>query len=277
MFLFGYIITEITLTKQIISRTNSKMTERILLNERFKKIFIQLEKRGDFVRNCRTRGMSSFAEKIMQSRKNGHLVRLYLNDDVKRLITYAQAKRLIKYFNVSEAYLFKGEGPMFDDSNNLPVIATAVTDLHSEKLISAEIYSNSPANITFSSVAAFASDTFSVNQNEETEKFHIPHIQGAHIAFYINGNSMSPTIENGDLVICKSVEMGEKIDETKVYAVVMRDGTVLIKRIKLIKNDQMQTMMLKLISDNYLEHDPFEVEVTEVRKLMRVERKLTTV
>lgn len=253
------------------------MTARTLLNERFKEIFYHLEQRGDVVKNCREKGMSSFAEKIMQNKQSGHIVRKYLKEQNKRNITYDQANRLVKFYKVRKAFLFEGEGPMFEDEQLLPSSPVQQIGFNSFNDLNTDNRGLAHGNITFSSVAAFASNTFSVHQEADTEKFHIPHIQGEHIAFYINGNSMSPTIENGDLIICKSVEMGEKIDEKKIYAVVLIDGTVLIKRIKLQKQQHNQTCSFKLISDNYLEHDPFEIDATEIRKLMRVERKLTSV
>lgn len=261
--------------KQFISFTIKKMTERKLLNERFKNVFYQLEEKGDFVKHCRKKGMTSFAEKILNNKANGHLIREYLNDNKNRTITYAQAKRLIEHFNVREDFLFRGEGPVFE--------STAVSDTlwvqESSNLANqSEPKAVSTANnITFSSVAAFASGTFAVNPEEKTEQFYIPEMYGKYIAFYIQGNSMTPTIDDGDMIICKALEIGEIINENKIYAIVLNSGTVLIKRIQQIPAVGFAERKLKLISDNYLEHDPFEVPTSEIRKILRVERKLTEV
>ncbi len=252
------------------------MTERKLLNNRFKIVFNKLEERGDFVKHCRKKGMTSFAEKILNNKANGHIIRDYLNDSKNRTITYVQAKRLVEHFNIREDFLFRGTGLIFNagGSSKSDVSIPVKSPANNEPYKSAVHPAN---NITFSSVAAFASGTFSVNSSEKTEQFYIPEMYGKYVAFYIQGNSMTPTIDHGDMIICKALELGEVINENKIYAIVLHNGTVLIKRIQQIPRTAFKEKRLKLISDNYLEHDPFEVPTAEIRKIMRVERKLTDV
>jgi phage repressor protein C with HTH and peptisase S24 domain len=254
------------------------MSEKQLLNDRFKIIFRILEENGDFVKNSRDKGMASFAEKILGNRSYGHVIRACLKKDNLRTITYAQAKNLVKHFGVSEVYLFRGEGPVFSDGNE-PDINTGMNEdktcLHKPDENRNENQHEPQKNILFSSVSAFASRTFNLAAHEDTERFFIPRMGGEHIAFYIKGNSMSPTIEDGDMIICRAVETCEPVNENKIYAIVLKNGTVLIKRVQKLINKHKQMLGLKLISDNYLEHDPFEIPVNDVRKLLKVERKLT--
>ena len=254
------------------------MSEKQLLNDRFKIIFRTLEENGDFVKNSRIKGMASFAEKILGNRSYGHLVRAYLKKDNLRTITYAQAKNLVRFFGVSEAYLFRGIGPFFSDEEETDLKKTMNEVKVSHHKADENIIENQQVphkNILFSSVSAFASRTFDLGAHEDTERFFIPRMGGEHIAFYIKGNSMSPTIEDGDMIICRAVETCEPVNENQIYAIVLNNGTVLIKRIQKIINKQKQMLKLKLISDNYLEHDPFEIPVNDVRKLLKVEKKLT--
>ncbi len=52
--------------------------DRILLNERFIKVFHLLEEKGVVVKNDRNgRGMGDFAEKVLGNRAYGHIIRAY--------------------------------------------------------------------------------------------------------------------------------------------------------------------------------------------------------
>lgn len=52
---------------------------------------------------------------------------------------------------------------------------------------------------------------------------------------------------------------------------------VLVKRIQKIYSKARRLIKLKLISDNYLEHDPIILNLHQVRKIMKVERKLAAI
>jgi phage repressor protein C with HTH and peptisase S24 domain len=257
------------------------MTEKELLNERFKIVFKLLVDKGEIVKNSREKGMSNFADKIMGNKSYGHIIRAYLKETDARTITYTQAKRLAKFYHINWSYMSEGVGDIFTSSNH-----------YKEDSSSNETLAGSPksddtkldlpltehkTNILFSSISAFASSTVDVGVHEGSEQFYIPGMQGEHIAFYIKGESMTPTIDDGDMVICRSLEPHERIIENEIYAIVTNNGNVMVKRVQKILNKHRQLQQLKLISDNYLEHDPFTIPINEVRKLLKVERKLTEV
>lgn len=256
------------------------MTEKELLNQRFKVVFQHLVDKGEVVKSSREKGMSSFAEKIMGNKSYGHIVRAYLKDSDARTITYPQAKRLVKHYGVNWTYMFEGKGAIF------------VSDKEEENFSNKEISAGSPksddvftktnvpkhkTNIVFSSISAFASSTVDVGVHEDSERFYIPGMQGEHIAFYIKGESMTPTISDGDMVICRSLDSNERIIENEIYAIVTSSGNVMVKRVQKILNKHRQLQGIKCISDNYLEHDPFTLTINEVQKLLKVERKLTEI
>ena len=254
------------------------MTERKLLNDRFKVVFRALEERGEIVKNSRQKGLSNFAEKIMGNKSYGHIVRAYLKENPKRVITYQQAQRLVQCYEVNRAYLFEGVGPIFSTetdggspmSDERPTYDTAPAPV-------LDTDSTQKGNVLFSTMSAFASSTIDVSIMDATERFYIPGMQGEHIAFYIKGASMTPTIADGDMVICRSLDSHERILENEIYAIVTNAGNVMVKRIQKILGRNRQLKGIKCISDNYLEHDPFTLSLHEVRKLLKVERKLTDV
>ncbi|MGH1335625.1 MAG: S24 family peptidase [Aureispira sp.] len=251
------------------------MVERKLLNERFKIVFEALEEKGEVVKSSRKKGISNFAEKITGKKAYGHIIRACLNDE--RYITYQQAHLLVKYYQVNPLYLFEGQGAIFAIAGieSLPTNGSPKSDTPTPILSPSTTLPKT--NIVYSSLSAFASSTVDVGIQENSERFYIPGMQGEHIAFYIKGASMNPTIADGDMVICRSIDTNERIIENEIYAIVTSVGNVMVKRIQKILNKNRQLKGIKCISDNYLEHDPFTLAIHEVRKLLKVERKLTDV
>ncbi|CAA6808614.1 MAG: Putative transcriptional regulator [uncultured Aureispira sp.] len=95
------------------------------------------------------------------------------------------------------------------------------------------------------------------------------------LAFYIQGNSMAPTIANGDMVICRELEPFESIEENELYAVITTTGIVMIKRVQKVQwNGNSQIRQLNLASDNTTEEPSFQISGYNIRTLLKVEQKL---
>ncbi len=235
--------------------------ERRALNRRFKTVYKLLVKKGEIIKNNRQKSKSAFAEKLDTK---GHIIDKYLDD--RRFITYPQAKLLCAKYQVSELYLFQGIGKAFDP----PPIKLPDSE---EKLAMALGINFSP-NILFTNVEAFASNTVGVDLLEEHQRFSIPGVSGDLVAFNIKGNSMAPTIMTGDMVICAPLEDKNEMIDNEIYAIVT-SNSVYVKRVIRYFDRLKNWTHLRLISDNNVEFDPFILEIAEVRKLLKVKRKLT--
>ncbi len=229
------------------------------LNRRFIKVYQLLVERGEIIKNDRAKSKSAFARKIGTK---SHIIDLFLQD--KRRITYEQAKNLCQEFGVSEPYLFQGIGEPFQ-RQKLPD--------PEERLAMALGIDFSP-NILFTSIEAFASNTIGVDLLEQSEWFRLPGVQGEMVAFKINGDSMAPTIKTGDMVICHPLDSFNEMQNNEVYAIVTNQS-VWVKRLQKIYDEYGTLTHLKMISDNRDEFDPFVLEVSEVRKLLEVKKRLT--
>lgn len=229
------------------------------LNRRFKETYQLLTEKGEIIKNDRQKSKSCFAGKIGTK---GHIIDLYLND--KRTITYEQVKKLCAQFDISEAFMFQGIGHPFEQ-NKLP---------DPEEKLAMALGINFSPNILFTNVDAFASNTIGVDLLEENERFHIPGLKGDLVAFNINGTSMSPTINAGDMVICMPLESNTEMIDNEVYAVVTNQS-VWVKRVLRCFDRLQNWTHLKLISDNNAEFDPFIIEIGEIKKLLKVKRRLT--
>lgn len=239
--------------------------DRIELNDRFRVVFALLEERGVIVKNDRNgRGMGDFAQKLLNNRAYGHIIRAYLNPDDKRVISYSQARTLCREFGISEPYMLDGVGGPFDTE---PAVPEAILDAI-----------NAPGKIRFTSFdafAGFATDSGAVARETESEYFNLPGLSGEGlVAFPISGNSMEPIINDGDVVICEEVASLKQIRENTIYAV-KSDGSVWIKYVRPIKDGRGRIAQLKLISANHLEHDPFTEDVNERTQLFQVVRRIS--
>ncbi|MBC6993422.1 helix-turn-helix transcriptional regulator [Neolewinella lacunae] len=232
------------------------------LNDRFKEVFRILEERGEIIKNDRNgRGLGDFAKRILSNRSYGHIVRAFLNDDDKRCINYEQARRVCHEYNVNQSYLLEGEGTPFGMELPEPV-EVAGSDI--------------PLNIMFTTTEAFAGATIDSDSfvTESTDFFRLPGISGSgYVAFPIKGNSMEPIINNGDIVICKEIEGIQQIKENRIYAV-RSNGKIWIKYVQKVSDSKGRIIGLKLISANYLEHDPWIEEVEISTKLYEVVRRV---
>ncbi len=241
--------------------------DRIELNDRFRVVFALLEERGVIVKNDRSgRGMGDFAEKLLNNRAYGHIIRAYLNPDDKRVISYSQARTLCREFGISEAYMLDGQGSPFDTEPALP------------EAIKEAIYAPGRIRYTsFDAFAGYANDSGAVALEEDTEFFNLPGLDDEGlVAFPINGNSMDPIILDGDVVICKEIDSLSNIRENKIYAV-KSNGSVWIKYVRPVTDSRGRITQLRLISANHLEHDPFEEDINERTQLFQVVRRISAV
>ncbi len=238
--------------------------DRIQLNKRFIEVFKLLEERGAIVKNDRNgRGMGDFAEKILGNRAYGHIIRAYLNPQDKRVISYSQARKLCREYGVNESYMLDGIGSPF--GIELPAAKNRGTG-----------HFQAQGNILFTSTEAFAGATLENSSfvTEENNYFSIPGLSGAGlVAFPIQGNSMEPVIMSGDVVICRQTDRLSDIRDNEIYAV-KNNGQLWVKYVKKIYTGDKITH-LRLISANYLEHDPFTEEVNVDTRLYKVIRRIT--
>ena len=238
--------------------------DRRELNDRFREVFKILEDRGEIIKNDRNgRGLGDFAKRILNNRSYGHIIRAYLNESDKRCINYEQARRVCNEYGVNTEYLLEGTGTPF--GMNLP---TAPHPSNADE---------PRQNILFTSTEAFAgysvgTDSFAT---EKGSYFNLPDVFGdGYVAFPITGNSMEPVINDGDIIICREIAGVHEIRENKIYAVRSK-GSIWVKYVQPIKDSRGRISALKLISANYLEHDPWVEEVDKSTSLFEVQRRIS--
>lgn len=112
------------------------------------------------------------------------------------------------------------------------------------------------------------------NNLEENQQFHITGIYEDLVAFNINGNNMSPTLISGDMVVCMPFDNNDGVEDNELYAIVSNDS-VWVKRVQRVYDRYGCCTHLKLVSDNSDEFNPFLVELGDIKKLLKVKRRIT--
>ena len=86
---------------------------------------------------------------------------------------------------------------------------------------------------------------------------------------------MYPTITNGDIVVCEALERNDPMRDNNVYVVVT--DVVVAKRIQQIRTDGSNIPdQLRLISDNNAVYKPYEVDLQDIRQILKVKCRLTS-
>lgn len=242
-------------------------SDRVELTNRFNTVYNLLVEKGEIRKNHATKSKAAFAERLLGSKQYGHLLDKFRNQ--KRQIAYKHARILCNEFGVSEHFMFDGVGtpfPVFSDENK--VEETTKKQTYTE--------STTQGNILFTNVKAFAGAAIDAGAAAETGQYNfaIPGVQGnGLLAFHIEGNSMEPVLNFGDLVICREIEHINDIRENEIYAI-KNNGAVWVKYIQpIFKNGLVRN--LKLISANYLEHDPFIEDVNNFTRIYKVIRRIS--
>lgn len=221
-----------------------------LINKRFRAVYEALEDKKLI------KGKSDIATQLGTY---NHVINSILKG--KRNITVDQLNKLFDIYSVNANFLFGSSDQMFT-TEGLPT--SSLSDMrfgakNNIKLIHQEALAG--VGIPAESIL------------EETKRFSIPSLEGDLYAVRISGDSMLPTITNGDIVVCESVERGVPLKDNAVYVIVT--DIVVAKRIQQIKELNI-TVALHLISDNSEVYTPYQVNLDEVRQILKVKRRLTS-
>jgi phage repressor protein C with HTH and peptisase S24 domain len=226
-----------------------------IINERFCQLYKQMREMG-MIKN-----KSRLAEKLGTY---NHVINNIMKKE--RNLTIEQIHKLVDLFNVNVNYLFGRSDIMFgSDADHVEDQALRVT----EKIVEGR---NNITLVPQKAMAGYAMSLGTTDYLSQFNRFSVPNMEGNLIAFEISGDSMMPNITSGDYVICEAIERGEPLKDNAVYVVVT--DSVVAKRIQQVKENN-DLVRLRLISDNAPTYQPYEVELDEVRQILRVKARMT--
>lgn len=226
-----------------------------IVNQRFKTVFEELEKQNLI------KGKSDIAKKLGTY---NHVINSILKG--QRNITVDQLRKLFDIYLIDANYMFGLSDEMFLPGADLDgSIPTRSMD---------ERFQAQKNNITLYPHRALAGNAIESQElnPEELPTFSIPGLSGDLTAIEISGDSMYPNLTNGDIVICDPIERGQSLRENHVYVIVT--DVVVAKRVQLVRNAQ-GPERLRLISDNDNVYKPYEIDLEDIRQILKVKARLT--
>ncbi len=187
----------------------------------------------------------------------------------RRDATIELLRKVVEVYKVSPVYLFTGEGPKFmkeEGAGDFKVL-TIVTDPQNDERI---------VHVPIPAQAGYASDLSDPTFIQELPSYSLPDYKykvGTHRSFDVAGDSMEPTLFEGDKVICSYLEptlWHNSIKDNYVYVVVTQ-GDVLVKR---LQNKISESKSLLLISDNNY-YEPYPIKLNEIKEIWYVRAKIS--
>lgn len=187
----------------------------------------------------------------------------------RRDVTIELIRKAVEKYKINPMYLFTGEGPMFlkeDDHKSFRVL-TIVTDSQNDERI---------VHVPIPAQAGYAGESSDPTFIQELPTFTLPDYKykvGTHRSFDVSGDSMEPTLFEGDKVVCSYLEptlWESAIKDSYVYVVVTH-GDVLVKR---VQNRLKENKTLILLSDNAY-YDQQEVRLGDIREIWYVRAKIS--
>jgi plasmid maintenance system antidote protein VapI len=226
-----------------------------IVNQRFKNVYETLEHENLI------RGKSDIAKKLGTY---NHVINSILKG--QRNITVDQMHKLFEIYAVNANYMFGLTNDMFlPGSEHEAAIPTHAMG---------ERYQAPKNNITLYPHRALAGDAIATQDTDQEAlpTFSVPGLSGQLIAIRISGDSMYPNLTSGDIVICEPVERDTPLRENHVYVIVT--DAVVAKRIQVVRGADNEER-LRLISDNDSVYKPYEIDLDEIRQILKVKARLT--
>lgn len=187
----------------------------------------------------------------------------------RRDVTIELLRKAIAKYKMNPVYIMTGHGPMFmteENGKSFRVLSTIVTPEEEELIV----------HVPLPAQAAYAAELSDTQFIQRLPTFSLPDYKyqvGTHRSFDIPGDSMEPTLFEGDKVVCSFLEptlWESGIKDGYAYVIVTRSD-VLVRR---VKNHVAASNEIELIADNNY-YEPHRLGLDQVRELWYVRARIT--
>lgn len=187
----------------------------------------------------------------------------------RRDVTIDLLKKAVEVYKINPVYVYTGEGPLFmseEDHKHFRVL-TIVTNVQDDERI---------VHVPVPAQAGYASDLSDPTFIQDLPTFTLPDYKykvGTHRSFDVAGDSMEPTLFEGDKVVCSFLEptlWESSMKDNYVYVIVTR-GDIVVKRVFNKIKDQRK---IELHSDNEA-YAPYAINISDVREIWYVRSKIS--
>ncbi len=187
----------------------------------------------------------------------------------RRDVTIELLRKAVEKYKISPNYLLTGEGPMFlteEDHKDFRILTVMTNSQDDERIVHVPI----PAQ------AGYVSELSNPVFVQELPSYTLPDYKykvGTHRSFDVAGDSMEPTLFEGDKVVCSFLEptlWETGIKDNYVYVVITRADVVVKRVFNRIKEER----CLELGSDNSF-YDNYRIPLGDVREIWYVRAKIS--
>jgi phage repressor protein C with HTH and peptisase S24 domain len=187
----------------------------------------------------------------------------------RRDATVGLMEKTVEKYKINPVYLFTGDGPMFmtEEENQDFRTLTIVTTVNDDERI---------VHVPIPAQAGYASEHSDPNFIQDLPTYVLPDYKykvGTHRSFDVAGDSMEPTLFEGDKVVCSYLEptlWETGIKSSYVYVIITK-ADVLVRRVSNLLKESRQ---LELISDNHYYEKTF-VKLNDIREMWYVRARIS--
>jgi phage repressor protein C with HTH and peptisase S24 domain len=187
----------------------------------------------------------------------------------RRDVTIELLRKAVETYKINPVYIYTGEGPMFmseEDYSSMRVLTIVTNTEEDERIVHVPV----PAQ------AGYPGELSNPKFIEDLPTYSLPDYKfkvGTHRSFDVAGDSMEPTLFEGDKVVCSFLEptlWESSIKDNYVYVIVTR-GDVMVKR---VRNRLKEEKVLYLSSDNEF-YENYQVNIGDIREVWYVRAKVS--
>ncbi len=187
----------------------------------------------------------------------------------RRDVTIELLRKAVEKYKINPVYIYTGEGPMFmtEEGSKEFRVLTIVTNAQDDERI---------VHVPVPAQAGYAAEMSDPTFIQDLPTYTLPDYKykvGTHRSFDVAGDSMEPTLFEGDKVVCSYLEptlWENSIKDNYVYVIVTR-GDVVVKR---VANELKEEKRLRLSSDNSF-YDPYHANLGDIREIWYVRAKVS--
>ena len=187
----------------------------------------------------------------------------------RRDVTIELLRRSVEKYRINPTYIFTGEGPMFMSETHQQglKVLTVVTDANDDQRI---------VHVPIPAQAGYAGEESTEQFIQNLPTFSLPDYKyqvGTHRSFDVSGDSMEPTLFEGDKVVCSFIDptlWDKSIKDNYVYVIVTR-GDIMVRRVTNRLSDDSE---LDLLSDNNY-YDKQSIRPGEIKEIWYVRAKIS--
>ena len=187
----------------------------------------------------------------------------------RRDVTIELIRKAVEVYRMNPIYIFTGEGDYIlpAQKDGEPRVLTVVTDENSEERI---------VHVPALAYAGYVLETNNNNFIQSLPTFTLPDYKykvGTHRSFDVSGDSMEPTLFEGDKVVCSYIDpllWETAIKESFVYVIVTKDD-IIIRR---VYNELKTNKLLQLKTDNSF-YEIINTPLSNIKEIWYVRAKIS--